>query len=171
MYYDMEGNPMSMEEFCVLFESESRILARTELPGGCWVSTVWLGLDHSFGEGPPLIFESMVFASQEDHTDLDCIRYATREEAEAGHSALVTRWTGWTPGDPPPPEAEASFLTQFLDALQGALGERPITPEEAALNDQMVVMYPKDIAERMIEHDTIEGNEDEVHQDEQGSPG
>jgi hypothetical protein len=165
MYYDMDGKPMTMEEYCVLFESEERILARTDLPGGCWVSTVWLGLDHSFGEGPPLIFESMVFGP-DDMTDLDCIRYATRKEAEAGHSMLVTRWTGWTPGDPTPGDAEASFLTQFIDAMQAALGERPITPEEAAHTDQMVVMYPKEIAERMIETPTTEGNEDEVHQDE-----
>jgi hypothetical protein len=26
-----------------------------------WVSTVFLGLDHSFGDGAPLVFETMVF--------------------------------------------------------------------------------------------------------------
>lgn len=26
-----------------------------------WISTVFLGIDHSFGQGPPLVFETMVF--------------------------------------------------------------------------------------------------------------
>lgn len=29
--------------------------------GPYWVSTVFLGLDHNWGEGPPLLFETMVF--------------------------------------------------------------------------------------------------------------
>jgi len=144
-YYDLDGRPIDMYEWGRLFEDfERRCIASTELPGGCRVSTVWLGIDHSFGTGPPLIFESMVFGP-DNNVDLDCIRYSTREQAEAGHSELVTRWTGWTPGDPPPEGAEASFLTRFIDAMAASLGERPVTPEESARNDQMVVMYPKEL--------------------------
>lgn len=57
--------------------------------GNLWVSTVWLGMDHSFGSGPPLIFESMVFVAGEGGTDLDCRRYSTEAEAVAGHAALL----------------------------------------------------------------------------------
>lgn len=63
----------------------------TTLPGGARVSTVWLGLDHQFGDGPPLIFETMVFPA-ESSMDLDCERYSTEEEAKAGHSAMVEKW-------------------------------------------------------------------------------
>ncbi len=62
--------------------------------GRFWISTVWLGLDHSWNENePPLIFESMVFNSNHDGYDLDMNRYTTREEAIAGHQALVRKWS------------------------------------------------------------------------------
>ena len=148
-YYNMAGERISLEEWARLFEdTSSRVLARTDLPGGAWVSTVLLGLDHNFSEtGPPIIFESMVFGP-EDMTDLDCQRYATKEQAQAGHDELVTRWTGWTPGDDPPEDAAASFLTQFIGALEVAVGERPYRYSDSRA-DEMVVMYPKEIAERM----------------------
>ena len=134
MYYDMDGNQINdMEQWARLFgDTERRIIARTELPGEVTVSTVWLGIDHSYGDGgPPLIFESMVFARSA--ADMDCVRYATREEAEAGHSELVTRWTGWTPGDERPEGSRSSLITQFLDAL-----------DELDMPDAFTVMYHKD---------------------------
>jgi len=65
------------------------------------VSTVFLGLDHSFGHGPPLLFESMAF-DRMPHIDglaiqvgkaLDdeCERYSTWNKAEIGHKAMVER--------------------------------------------------------------------------------
>ena len=46
------------------------------------VSTVFLGLDHSFGGGPPLLFETMIFdGGEEEH----CVRYSTWQQAEEGH--------------------------------------------------------------------------------------
>jgi hypothetical protein len=51
------------------------------------VSTVFLGLDHSFfGHGPPMLFETMVFVNG---SSVDCERYATWDEAEAGHARWV----------------------------------------------------------------------------------
>lgn len=51
------------------------------------VSTVFLGLDHSFGrQGPPVLFETMVF---QDHHSVACERYATWAEAEEGHKKWV----------------------------------------------------------------------------------
>ena len=52
------------------------------------VSTVWLGMDHSFGDGPPLIFETMVFGGE---LDQECDRYTTEEQAQQGHAAMVAR--------------------------------------------------------------------------------
>ena len=65
-YYDPDGNPISMFEWGELFHSgAARHLAATAIDsddGGCAVSTIWLGVDHSFGlSGPPLIYETMIF--------------------------------------------------------------------------------------------------------------
>ena len=63
------------------------------------VSTVWLGLDHNYlGDGPPLIFETMVFRGKgRDRRAVDSIlrRYTTKEEALGGHAETlktVGRW-------------------------------------------------------------------------------
>lgn len=72
------------------FESsgDQRIVARTEI-GGVRVSTVFLGLDHNFRrEGPPILFETLVFGGP---LDQEQERYATYEEAEAGHRRMVRR--------------------------------------------------------------------------------
>lgn len=58
------------------------------LPDGVRVSTVFLGLDHSFGAGPPLLFETLVF---EGPMDGEMDRYSTWDEAERGHAAMVER--------------------------------------------------------------------------------
>jgi hypothetical protein len=51
------------------------------------VSTVFLGLNHQYGSGPPLLFETMIFGGTHDgYSD----RYATWDEAEAGHARAVT---------------------------------------------------------------------------------
>jgi len=53
------------------------------------ISTVFLGLDHNFGQGPPLLFESMVFGGEDDG---EMVRYSTWEEAETGHKLLVEKY-------------------------------------------------------------------------------
>lgn len=56
------------------------------------ISTIFLGINHNFGEeGPPLLFETMVF-KRGSWSEEDCARYATQEEAEAGHAAMVAKW-------------------------------------------------------------------------------
>jgi hypothetical protein len=68
-------------------------VAATTLPNGRWVSTVWLGFDYSFGDGPPLIFETMVFPSERDMGELDCERYSTEEAAKKGHERMCAKWS------------------------------------------------------------------------------
>ena len=57
--------------------------------GKIHVSTVFLGIDHQWGDGPPLLFETMVFG--DCALDESQERYSTWEEAEAGHRAWVER--------------------------------------------------------------------------------
>jgi hypothetical protein len=55
---------------------------------GVRVSTVFLGLDHSFSEGDPILFETMVFGGEHNEWQE---RYFTYDEAEAGHKNVVRR--------------------------------------------------------------------------------
>lgn len=93
MYYDRNGNPMTLEEWAIA-SSSTRSIQRTMLKGPArgtkWVSTVWLGLDHQFCSGPLLIFETMAFTRYGD--DLCQERYSTQEEARAGHTAVCSFW-------------------------------------------------------------------------------
>lgn len=65
----------------------AHVVAQDDL-GGCQVSTVFLGVDHAFLGGPPVLFETMVFGGERDG---DMERYCTWEEAEAGHTRWLTR--------------------------------------------------------------------------------
>lgn len=69
---------------------DGRRVAETTI-GTLWVSTVFLGLDHNFGEGPPLLFESMAFPDRDKDGYQDEMqeRYYTWDEAIAGHKAMV----------------------------------------------------------------------------------
>jgi len=61
-----------------------------EKVGRYTISTVFLGLDYSFNDGPPVLWESMVF--QGDYEKVDCDRCSGgREQAEAMHAAMVDR--------------------------------------------------------------------------------
>jgi len=96
-YYDRKGNAISMREWSTSLREKKQRVASTVV-GGYWVSTVWLGLDHSFGSGPPLIFETMVFPCDEkgnvtDWGDVDSERYSTEDEALSGHAAMVDKWS------------------------------------------------------------------------------
>ena len=85
--------PVNAAIWAIWFETSmpDRIVARTYIDSDCYVSTVFLGLDHSWGHGPKLLFETMVF--QNGHsTDMD--RYSTWTEAEAGHEAIVKHHLG-----------------------------------------------------------------------------
>ena len=46
------------------------------------VSTVFLGMDHSFDGGTPVLFETMIFGGEYDQFQE---RYCTWDEAEEGH--------------------------------------------------------------------------------------
>lgn len=67
-----------------------RYVAKTKI-GPLEVSTVKLPIDHAFGSGPPQWYETMVFGGDDEVDPADDWfgRYATREEAEAGHVAIV----------------------------------------------------------------------------------
>jgi hypothetical protein len=86
-YYDRQGRPIRRELAMELFgrRSQERIVSKTKV-GEAEVSTVHLVLDHGFGEGPPIIFETMIFGGPYDQWQ---DRYSTEAAAIAGHDQVV----------------------------------------------------------------------------------
>jgi hypothetical protein len=51
------------------------------------VSTVFLGLDHSYGSGKPVLWETMIFGGENDQAYQE--RYASYEQALEGHQKAI----------------------------------------------------------------------------------
>ena len=69
---------------------QNRVLASDHI-GDVHVSTVFLGLDHSFGGAFPILWETMIFGGPHDQYQ---DRYSSKEDALAGHAkalAMVQR--------------------------------------------------------------------------------
>ena len=94
VYYILRGKtvvPVRLLEWAEWYETanEVRRVAKTTLENETEISTVFLGIDHSFSDtGPPIIFETMIFGGPLDQ-EMD--RYATWDQAVAGHEAMVER--------------------------------------------------------------------------------
>ena len=67
---------------------DNRRVDRTEVTEDVEVSTVFLGLNHQFGDGPPLLFETLVFGGKMDG---EMCRYSTWDQAVSGHLLVVER--------------------------------------------------------------------------------
>lgn len=107
MNYILDDNHNPVPEPDILkwaqwIETAERHVALTEL-GELKVSTVFLGLDHNWSDGAPILFETLVFEYSEDALgptpkgypdwiscdDYPMRRYATWDEAQAGHDETV----------------------------------------------------------------------------------
>ncbi len=97
-YYDKYGKPLKLLEWAKLLEKPGyKRIDHTKLWWGGFVSTIWLGVNHGWGSGPPLCFETMVFGwrkwnSPSFHSDFDQVRYSDLAEARNGHIAMVKKW-------------------------------------------------------------------------------
>lgn len=81
---DAAGNPVAVSDlvsWSQWFETADRHVARSE-KDGVRVSTVFLSIDHSFGYGPPMLYETMIFGGEHDEYQDRC---STREQAERMH--------------------------------------------------------------------------------------
>jgi len=93
LWYKLDGHevmPATVQEAeASLNDVAARTVGDTTIEG-VRVSTVFLGLDHNHsGEGPPVLFETMVFA--EGNRELDGLqrRCCTWAHAEAQHAIMV----------------------------------------------------------------------------------
>lgn len=70
------------------FEKADRHVAKDNVDNFS-ISTVFLGIDHSFGdESKPILFETLVFGGK---LDGEMERYSTWEEAKKGHKEMVNK--------------------------------------------------------------------------------
>lgn len=82
-----DGDPVEADllTWAQWLENADRVVAFDKLDRAD-ISTVFLGIDHRFGDGPPLLYETMIFGGA--HEGHQC-RYSTRDEALLGHSEAV----------------------------------------------------------------------------------
>ena len=66
--------------------NEAQWRVGNDMIGDVQVSTVFLGLDHRFGDGTPILFETMIFGGEHDEYQE---RYETWDEALEGHKRAI----------------------------------------------------------------------------------
>ena len=90
-YILINGKPVpepDLMKWGTWMQTGDRIVQQDDVDG-VKVSTVFLGLDHNFGDGEPVLYETMVFGGKHDGFDE---RYSTLEEAEKGHKEAVKKF-------------------------------------------------------------------------------
>lgn len=106
-YFDKEGHelrlnlnePDDLSSFNKIWDIKSRVVAQTYI-GKTFISTVHLPINHRFSDGPPLIFETMVFDYESRYARLWKLlgrrvdeefqwRYSTFQEAFQAHWNIV----------------------------------------------------------------------------------
>jgi hypothetical protein len=95
VYYDRQGAPMTMQQWAQRFEDEDyRHIARDVIGPDepldpaplIIVSTFWLGLNHDWRSGEPLIYETIIVGGEHDASGM---WYATERQAREGHRRVV----------------------------------------------------------------------------------
>ncbi len=75
-------------KWALWFEKADVVVKQTVIDDDISVSTVFLGIEHQFGDGRALLFETMIFGGDQDG---DIWRYSTWDEAKTGHDTTVTK--------------------------------------------------------------------------------
>lgn len=128
---DPNGIPIpcfDLMEWARWFETAERRVAVDERDG-YKVSTVFLGLDHSFGGADPILYETMIFAPYDGGGDM--WRYSTRYDAKANHEAVVQAL--WAELDQHA-ATTAPILTKVLARAQARIEEAAAPVAQAALD-------------------------------------
>lgn len=73
-------------EWATWYEKGDRIVKQTQVSTDVRISTVFLGINHNYFGGPPILFETMIFGGEHDDFQE---RYSTWEQAEEGHEAAI----------------------------------------------------------------------------------
>lgn len=98
LYFDREGEPLTLGEWAHLYESRSyKYLAQQVLPNRYWIATIWHGVNEDFAD-PPVVLETSVFHLSDSTATLlppACYRlcHTTEHEAFETHRQLVTLYS------------------------------------------------------------------------------
>ena len=109
-YYILSGRlpvAVDMWTWARMYERSDRKVADERIGNRIRVSTVFLGLDHNFRGGEPVLFETMIFGGP---LNGEMWRYCTYDEAERGHAEAV---------------AAARIASAKVDAIADAAGAKP----------------------------------------------
>jgi hypothetical protein len=99
---DENGKPRAeadVMKWACWYENANRRVAETWVGKFC-VSTVFLGIDHSWNDSPPILWESMVFDEKNNEIALDRCA-GSREQAEAMHELMVLKFSREKRNDTP----------------------------------------------------------------------
>lgn len=86
---DENNNPKevhSILEWAAWMQTANRIVQQDTIQNDIKISTIFLGLDHSFGGDIPILWETMIFGGKQDQYQE---RYASLEEAKKGHQIAL----------------------------------------------------------------------------------
>jgi hypothetical protein len=83
---DDKHNPVKVDLMTGAKALEDNRRVDETMIGESRISTIFMGLNHAFGGGPPLLFETMIFNGPEDGYQE---RYYTWDEAKMGHKTAV----------------------------------------------------------------------------------
>lgn len=98
IFYDRDGAPLAVLEWARLYEDDSYRRVRGSLvtsgadPSQTFlVSTIWEGIDSSFGyvPGVPMIFETRVLTECDSDLAGHCVRRPSLATAESAHDDVV----------------------------------------------------------------------------------
>jgi len=78
--------PVDLMTWAKWFETADRTVG-SSIINGAKISTVFLGIDHSFDGGPPILWETMIFGG--DHNQYQDRCSGNWEQAEAMHMKAV----------------------------------------------------------------------------------
>lgn len=83
--YDDVGTPIATDatSMALWLTNERRRVAVDQI-GTLTVSTVFLGINHQWESGPPILWETMVFGLPGDIDEIQ-LRYSSRADALEGH--------------------------------------------------------------------------------------
>lgn len=96
-YFDRKGKPIGLMNWAEKFEDNEYTIVKQDYVDRYFVSTVWLGLNHSlcfFKDAPIQIFETMIFLKDPQEDEDDPLlsfqeRYSTEEDAIKGHEIAL----------------------------------------------------------------------------------
>lgn len=92
-----DGHPVpcsDVREFGEWFQTADNRIVQQDRVNNLLVSTVFLGFDHGFDDGPPVLWETMVLEAGEHPLSEMQQRYRSRDDAIRGHREVLQQVLG-----------------------------------------------------------------------------